>query len=436
MGLPPGRSSEEDVLLQKAMRLLPGGVLGGYYAPQELAFIVREARGARLVDHSGREYIDYILGSGPLVLGHAHAAVIAAVEAQLRKGTTYFQLSEPTLALAEEICRAVPCAEQIRFCSTGTEATFLALRLCRAWRKKDKVLKFEGGFHGTHDYSLMSVGPRSPKAFPAPTPDSAGIPHAIQAEVLIAPFNDLAETEAIIEAHHGDLAAVIMEPFQRLIVPQRGFLEGVRAITRRHGVPLVWDEIVTGFRFAYGGAQEYYGVVPDVAALGKVVGGGFPLAAVVGRRDIMRHLAPDLDGTPEFVAQAGTLNGNPIAAAAGLATLAELRKPGTYQRLFATGARVKEGLERAAARAGLAARVAGEAPVFEIYFTDQPITDYRATLAADRALHATFTEELLRRGVVKAAQKFYVSLAHGDEDIERTLDAFAAALQAAALRRH
>ena len=382
------------------MRVLPGGVLGGYYAPQELAFVVREARGARLVDFSGREYIDYILGSGPLVLGHAHPAVIAAVETQLRKGTTYFQLSEPTLALAEEICRAVPCAEQVRFCSTGTEATFFALRLCRAYRRKDKILKFEGGFHGTHDYSLMSVGPRAPKAFPAPTPDSAGIPHAIQDEVLIA--------------------------------PQPGFLEGVRAVTVRHGVPLVFDEIVTGFRFAYGGAQEYYGVVPDVVALGKVVGGGFPLSAVAGRRDIMRHLAPDLDGTPEFVAQAGTLNGNPIAAAAGLATLAELRKPGTYARLFATGARLKEALAAAARRANLPAQVAGEAPVFEIYFTDRPITDYRATLAADPVRHAAFTRAMLERGVVKAAQKFYVSLAHGEEDVERTMEIFAAALRSAA----
>jgi len=168
MATPAGRSPEEDALLQKAMRLLPGGALGGYYAPQELAFIVREAKGPRLYDHSGREYIDYILGSGPLVLGHAHPAVLAAVEAQLSKGTTYFQLSEPTLALAELLCQAVPCAEQVRFCSSGSEATFFALRLARAFRKRDKILKFEGGFHGTHDYSLMSVGPRSPKAWPAP----------------------------------------------------------------------------------------------------------------------------------------------------------------------------------------------------------------------------------------------------------------------------
>ena len=429
------RTPDEDALLQTAARLLPGGVLGGYATPPELAFVVRDGRGARLRDVSGREYIDYILGSGPLVLGHAHPAVVAAVEAQLRKGTTYFQVSEPTLALAEEICRAVPCAEQIRFTSTGTEATFFALRLARAFRKRDKILKFEGGFHGTHDYSLMSVSPRAPKAFPAPTPDSAGIPHAIQEQVLIAPFNDLAETEAIVAAHHADLAAVIAEPFQRLIAPAPGFLAGVREITRRYGIPLIFDEIVTGFRFAYGGAQEYYGVVPDLAALGKIIGGGFPLAAVVGRADIMRHLAPALEGSPEFVIQAGTLNGNPIAAAAGLATLAELRRPGAYERLFATGARVKQALADGARAAGLAAQVAGEAPVFEIYFTDRPIDDYRATLTADAALHAAFTRALLERGVVKAAQKFYVSLAHGEDEIRRTTEIFTEALTAAAERR-
>jgi glutamate-1-semialdehyde 2,1-aminomutase len=436
MAFSSGRSPEEDALLDKAARFLPGGILGGYSAPRDLSFVVREGRGPRLVDVSGREYVDYILGSGPLVLGHAHPAVVAAVERQLSKGTTYFQLSEPTLALAEEICRAVPCAEQVRFTSSGSEATFFALRVARAFRGREKILKFEGGFHGTHDYSLMSVGPHAPKAYPAPTPDSAGIPHAIQEHVLIAPFNDLAETEAILAAHHGDLAAVIMEPFQRLIVPQPGFLQGVRAVTARHGIPLVFDEIVTGFRFAYGGAQEYYGVVPDLAAFGKIVGGGFPLAAVAGRRDIMRHFSPDLDGTEEFVQQAGTLNGNPIAAAAGLATLAELRKPGAYERLFATGTRLMRGLEAAARRAGLPAQVAGEAPVFEIYFTDRPITDYRATLGADRDRHAAFTRELLTRGVVKAAQKFYVSLVHGDDEVVRTLQVFEESMAAVAGTSH
>jgi glutamate-1-semialdehyde 2,1-aminomutase len=428
------RSPQESALLRTALHRFPGGVLGGYYAPDDLQFVVKEARDAHLYDFSGREYIDYVLGSGPMVLGHAHPAVVAAVEAQLRKGTTYFQLSEPAVALAEEICRAVPCAEQLRYTSSGSEATFFALRVARAFRKRDKILKFEGGFHGTHDYSLMSVGPRVPKAFPAPTPDSAGIPHAISEEVLVAPFNDLAETEAIITAHHESLAAVIMEPFQRLVVPDKAFLAGVREVTRRFGVPLIFDEIVTGFRFAYGGAQEYYGVVPDIAALGKIIGGGFPLAAVVGSEEIMRHLAPAMEETGDFVQQAGTLNGNPVAAAAGLATLAELRKPGTYARLFETGRRVKTALQDAARAAGFPAQVAGEAPVFEIYFTDRPITDYRATLTADRALHAAFTRALLERGVVKAAQKIYVSLAHTEEDIQRTVQVFSAAFEAVASR--
>ena len=418
------------------MRVLPGGVLGGYYAPQELAFIVREARGARLVDFSGREYIDYILGSGPLVLGHAHPAVVAAVEEQLRKGTTYFQLSEPTLALAEEICRAVPCADQVRFCSTGTEATFFALRLCRAFRRKDKILKFEGGFHGTHDYSLMSVGPRAPKAFPAPTPDSAGIPHAIQDEVLIAPFNDLSETEAMIEAHHQDLAAVIMEPFQRLITPQPGFLEGVRAVTARRGVPLVFDEIVTGFRFAYGGAQEYYGVVPDVVALGKVVGGGFPSP---------RSRAGGTScGTSRLTSTARPSSSPRRARSTATRSLPLPAWPpspssGSPERMRASSRREPGSRTdwRAAARtAGLAAQVAGEPPVFEIFFTDRPITDYRASLAADRELHAAFTRAMLERGVVKAAGKFYVSLAHGADDVDRTIEIFAAALKAAAEATH
>src|SRR6266568_1658370 len=381
----PARSPEEDALLRTATRRLPGGVLGGYYAPTDLQFVVKEARGARFRDVSGREYIDYLLGSGPMVLGHAHPAVIEAVERQIGRGTTYFQLSEPAIALAEEICRAVPCADQLRFTSTGSEATFFALRLARAFRGRDKILKFEGGFHGTHDYSLMSVGPKAPKAFPAPTPDSAGIPHAIEEHVLVAPFNDLAETEAI------------------------------------------FDEVVTGFRFAYGGAQEFYGVVPDLAAFGKIIGGGFPLAAVVGREEIMRRLAPEQARTGGQVQQAGTLNGNPIARPAGLATLAELRKPGTYERLFRTGNRIKSALQETARAAGFAAQVAGEAPVFEIYFSDQPISDYRATLTADMALHAAFTRALLERGIVKAAQKIYVSLAHGEEEIEQTVQVFTAA---------
>ncbi|MBI4608746.1 MAG: aminotransferase class III-fold pyridoxal phosphate-dependent enzyme [Candidatus Rokubacteria bacterium] len=427
---PTARLPEESQLLETAARYLPGGVLGTYRFPKELAFVVKRAQGSKLYDVSGREYVDYLLGSGPMILGHAHPAVVAAVAEQLSKGTTYFLLNTPVIALAEELCRAIPCAEQVRFTSTGSEATFFALRLARAHRKRDKILKFEGGYHGNHDYSLMSATPKAPKAFPAAMPDSAGIPHVLEGEVLIAPYNDLATTEALLAVYADQLAAVIVEPFQRVIPPEKGFLQGLRALTARHAIPLIFDEVVTGFRFAYGGAQEYYGVVPDLAAYGKVIGGGFPLAAVCGREAIMQSMDPSREGTPEFVAQVGTLNGNPVAAKAGLATLAELRKPGTYARLFRIGAALKDGLADLARRAGIPAQVAGEAPLFDVFFTDRPITDYRSTLTADQARLRAFNHECLKRGVVKGSQKFYVSLAHTEADVERSLAAFAAALAA------
>ncbi|HBH03415.1 MAG TPA: aspartate aminotransferase family protein [Candidatus Rokubacteria bacterium] len=420
--------SDQSDLLRRAAQVLPGGVLGSHRSGPGLEFVVREGRGAHLFDVNGRRYLDYLLGSGPMLLGHAHPAVVEAVERQMARGTSYMLLNEAAIELAEELVRAVPCAEQVRYTSSGTEATFFALRVARAFRKRDKVLKFEGGFHGAHDYALMSVVPRSPKAFPAATSDSAGIPQAIEGEVLVAPYNDLATAEALLAAHHDELAAVILEPYQRTIVPAPGFLQGLRAVTRRYDVPLVFDEIVTGFRLAYGGAQEYYGVVPDLACYGKVVAGGFPLACVAGPAAIMRHFDAALAGTPDYVWQAGTFNGHAIACAAGLATLRELRRPGAYERLFATGRRLRDGLAAAVSRHGLAAQVSGEPPVFDVYFTDRPIVDYRATLTADRDRITRFNQELLRRGVVKAVNKVYVSLAHTDEDVEETLAIFDQAL--------
>ena len=416
--------TDQNDLLRRAAHVLPGGVLGNHRSGAGLEFVVKEGRGAYLWDTNGRRYVDYLLGSGPMLLGHAHPAVVEAVRRQVERGTSYMLLNEPAIELAEELVRAVPCAEQVRYTSSGTEATFFALRVARAFRKRDTVMKFEGGFHGTHDYGMMSVSPRSPKAFPAPMADSAGIPHAIEGEVLIAPYNDLATAEALIAAHHAQLAAVIIEPYQRTIVPAPGFLEGLRTATRRYDVPLIFDEIVTGFRLAYGGAQEHYGVVPDLAAYGKVVAGGFPLACVAGPKALMRHFDAALEGTPEYVWQAGTFNGNAIACAAGLATLAELRKPGTYAKLFGTGTRLRDGLAAAVLKHGVAAQVSGEPPVFDIFFTDHPIVDYRATLTADRERIKRFNAELLRRGVVKAVNKIYVSLAHTDRDVDETLGVF------------
>jgi glutamate-1-semialdehyde 2,1-aminomutase len=417
-------------LLELAARRLPGGVLGSTRFADDAAFVIDRGRGAHVWDASGREYIDYLLGSGPMILGHAHPAVVEAVRAQLDKGTTFFLVNEPIVELADELCRAVPCAEQVRFTSTGTEATFFALRAARAFRHRDKVMKFEGGYHGSHDYALMSSAPRSPKAFPAAIADSAGIPHVIEGEVLIAPYNDLPTVEALLSVHADALAAVIVEPFQRLIPPQPGFLAGLRAATQRHGIPLIFDEVVTGFRFAYGGAQEHYGVVPDLAALGKIIGGGFPLAAVCGREEIMRAFDPRLDGSGDFVAQVGTLNGNPVAASAGLATLAELRKPGAYARLRERGRALRDGLADLALRSGLPAQVVGEATVFDIVFTAQPVTDYRAMLTADGALLKAFNAKCLEQGVLKGKEKLYVSLAHTEDDVARTLGVFEAALAA------
>jgi glutamate-1-semialdehyde 2,1-aminomutase len=424
------RSARETELLERARRRLPGGVLGTARYADDAAFVVEHGKGSKIYDVSGREYIDYVLASGPLILGHAHPAVVAAVRAQIEGGSTYFLVNEPIIELAEEICRAVPCAEQVRFTSTGSEATFFALRVARTYRKRDKILKFEGGYHGAHDYAMMSSAPRSPKAFPAPVPDSAGIPHAIEADVLIAPYNDLGTVEGIIATHADELAAVIVEPFQRLVPPQPGFLQGLREITRRHGVLLVFDEVVTGFRLSYGGAQEYYGVAPDLAAIGKIVGGGFPLAAVCGAEELMRPFDPRYDGTGDFISQSGTLNGNPIAAVAGLATLAELRKPGAYETIHGTGKRLMAGLTELVRKAGLPAQVVGEPVVFDVVFTDEPVVDYRSLQKADAALGRAFTTELIKRGVLKNSQKMYVSLVHSREDVAQTLQACEDALKA------
>ena len=429
------RSAEETTLLERARRRLPGGVLGTSRYADEAAFVVKRGQGSKIYDVSGREYIDYVLASGPLVLGHAHPAVVAAVRSQIEGGSTYFMVNEPIIELAEEICRAVPCAEQVRFTSTGSEATFFALRVARTARGRDKILKFEGGYHGAHDYSMMSATPRSPKAFPAPVPDSSGIPHALEAEVLIAPYNDLATVEGIVATHAEELAAVIIEPFQRLIPPQPGFLAGLREVTRRYGVLLVFDEVVTGFRLAYGGAQQYYGVVPDIACVGKIVGGGFPLAAVCASEELMRPFDPQQDGKGDFISQSGTLNGNPIAAAAGLATLAELRKPGAYETLHGTGLRLMAGLTELVRRSDLPAQVVGEPVVFDVLFTDEPVTDYRSLQKADGALARLFTTELIKRGVVKNTQKMYMSLVHTEADVARTLAAAEDALKALPRRR-
>ena len=417
-------------LREKARTFLPGGSFGNAGAD----LVIVEGCGGRVRDTTGKEYVDFLLGSGPMLIGHRHPEVITAVQEQLERGTTFFANSEPGILLAEAICEAMPCAEKVRFTSSGSEATLYAMRAMRAFRKRSKILKFEGGYHGMNDYSLMSLAPRRRSNRPEPLPDSPGIPEAIRNEMLIAPYNDLDAVTAIVEEHHDSLAGVIVEAFQRVISPRPRFLEGLRALTERHDLPLAFDEVVTGFRFAYGGAQEFYGVVPDLCTVGKVVGGGFPLAGLAGRAEIMAQFDRDAVGDDDFLPQIGTLSGNPIAATAGLATLGVLREGDAYARLFDNGRQLMDGLANAMRNAGVEARICGEPCLFDIVFTGQPIVDYWSVENGDKARTARFNEVLLEHGVLKGNAKFYVSVAHTREDIGQTIGAFEAA--AAEIARH
>ncbi len=414
-----------DELIADAKRVLPGGSFGNM--PAEV--ILRDGKGGRIWDEAGREYVDFVLGSGPMFIGHAHPEVTAAIQAQAPLGTTYFGNNRHGIALAEAIVEAVPCAEQVRFVCTGTEADLYAMRAVRAFRRRDKILKFEGGYHGMSDYALMSMAPKNPGNFPRAIPDSAGIPKSVCDEMLICAFNDLEMFESLIKEHKDELAGVIIEPFQRILPPKPGFLQGVRRITAEHGIPLVFDEVITGFRFAYGGAQEYYGVTPDVCTLGKIVGGGFALAAVAGRADIMKHFDKAAVADEDFLFQVGTLSGNPVAAVAGLATLEILKRPGSYEKVFATGRTLMAALSELLRKAGIKAQLTGEPPLFDLVFTDQPIKDYRDTLKGDKAMMAQFNKLLRERGVMKGESKYYISLAHTQADIDHTIGAWTDAIK-------
>ena len=424
--IPP--SERARALIETARRVLPGGSFGNM--PGDL--VIAEGQGGRVRDIAGNEYVDFLLGSGPMFVGHGHPEVLGAVREQLPRGTTFFANNEPGIRLAAEIVEAVPCAEQLRFVSSGTEADAYAMRLARAFRGRDKILKFEGGYHGMSDTALMSLAPRRPGNFPRPVPDSPGIPESVAEAVLVAPFNDADAAEALIRARHDELGGVIVEPFQRLLPPAPGFLARLRAVTAEYGIPLIFDEVVTGFRFAYGGAQEYYGVTPDICTLGKIIGGGFPLAAIAGRAEIMALFDRDTVGADRFLMQIGTLSGNPIAAAAGLATLAILRRPGTYERVFATGRALMAGMERILQDSGLPAQILGEPALFDIVFSPTRPHDYRGVLAGDAERARRVNHGLRAGGVLKGESKYYISLAHDAADVTHTLDAFAAAIAAEA----
>lgn len=423
---------DQAELLEKAECFLPGGCLGMMTLPADLRMVMVRGQGSKVYDAAGREYLDYMLGSGPLLLGHCRPEVVEAVQRQVALGSTYFALNEPAIRLAETIVDAAPCGEALRFQTTGSEATFAAVRLARAFTGRDKVLKFEGGWHGGHDLGQLSGAPAEPPPFPESIPDCDGIPHSACGDVLVAPFNDLETTAAIIERHHRELAAVIVEPLQRALVPVAPFLQGLRVITRRFGIVLVFDEIVTGFRLAWGGAQERYGVVADLACYGKVIGGGYPISAIVGKRELLQLADPRQKGRGRYCFLSGTLTGNPVACAAGVATLNVLRQAGVYERLHFLGRRLTEGLEQVGADVGIPLQVLGDGPVLQVNFTDDKSPrNHRDLLRADKKKAIAFGHELIRRGVYcTPGGKLYLSLAHTDQDIDRTIDIAAAALRA------
>ncbi len=421
-------------LLCRAGTSLVGGCMGMFRLPDEVATVFHHGSGSRIFDVTGREYVDYVLGSGPLILGHAHPAVVSAVQRQVALGSTFFGLNEPVIRLAERIVEASPCAQRVRFVSSGTEGTFAALRMARAFTGKEKILKFEGGWHGAHDYAQQSASSDRTADFPQPIPDSAGIPDGATRAVLVAPFNDSETATDLILKHAGELAAVIVEPLQRAIKPEPGFLQALREATEANGILLVFDEVVTGFRIAWGGAQERYGVVPDVAVFGKTISGGYPLASVGGRADVMDTADPRRKSEAVYTFVSGTANGNPVSTTAGLATLDELEKPGVYEHLHVLPSALAEGLETLGTELGIPLRVIGDGPVLQPFFIDGPIRNYADSLRADGAAARAFGIEMIRQGIfVNPGAKLYLSMAHTRADVDRTLEAARKALQAAGL---
>src|SRR5581483_3798927 len=306
---------------ERSAAVFPGASLGEYDLPPEMAVVLARGEGAAVWDAAGRRFADFTMGWGSVLLGHAHPAIVEAVRRQAALGSNFAYVSAPALELAEEVQRALPCAERLRFCASGTEAMAYAVRLARAWTGRPRLLKFEGAYHGANEIGTVSLFPARLHAFPQGEPTSAGLPSSAVADVLVAPFNDLATTEAIVTAHRDELAAIVVEPLHRCTSPRPGFLEGLRRLATATGSLLVFDETVTGFRLAYGGAQAYYGVRPDLCALGKALGGGYPLGAVAGRADVLELVREDRLGDPRYVWFASSLGGNPVSAAAGLAAL-------------------------------------------------------------------------------------------------------------------
>ncbi len=416
---------------ERALALFPAGSNGEYGIPPELVPVIERGQGCRVWDTDGREFLDMTMAWGAALVGHAHPKVVEAATRQAALGANFAAVNRRSVELAERIAALSPCAERIRFVASGTEATMLCLRVAQAATGRPKVLKFEGAYHGQHPVGITSMLNGQPSALPQSDPSGTGASWVAR-DVLVATYNDLDATSQILRDHAHELAAVIVEPLHRCLTPAPGFLQGLRDLTRSLGIVLVFDEVVTGFRLALGGAQEYYGVSPDLVAYGKGLGGGFPLGAYAGRADLMEVVNEHRLPGPNYAWSASTTGGNPVSCAAALATLDLLSKPGLYPRLHAAGRRLRQRIGEALAQAGEVAQVLGDGPLAQAAFSARPVTDQASWLASDRARGRALMYGLLRGGVFlnPMGTKLYLSLAHDDSVIDEFGARLADALRA------
>ena len=403
---------------------MPGGVNSPVRAFRGVGGVprfIREASGATMTDVDGKTYIDYVGSWGPMILGHADAEVVEALREALARGTSYGAPTELELEMAEEIIDAVPSVEMVRMVNSGTEATMSALRLARGVKGRDRIVKFEGCYHGHGDSLLVKAGSG---VATLGLPDSPGVTPSVAQNTITAPFNDAAALEQIFDEHGKSIAAVIVEPVvgnMGCVVPREGYLQSLRDTTRRHGALLIFDEVMTGFRLARGGAQSLFNVMPDITTLGKIIGGGLPVGAYGASREIMEHIAP-----AGAVYQAGTLSGNPLAMTAGLVTLRRLRDQSVYNRLERAGARLTQGIAEAAREAAIDTETNRVGSMWTTFFTDQPVNDWTDAARADRDTYARFFHAMLVEGVYLAPSQFeagFIGIAHTDELIDKTIEA-------------